>query len=496
VERVYAEIEAISKEEGPENPSFFLETKEIKHYSSSRRIEEKKREGSHLTFVPLRSIEERKFSLNSNKGKEINVVLYNDPSSIVDASSTPDEIDPKTGVVKRTININLAHVKTEKDLMMALFHESYDPAKHGKNERLAENYASHIERTWDTIMYGRENRSLDILDKIDTTEANKSVRELEQKDNLMYSVNKEVFAGVMKELATELVEKRSEIAEKAAKKAGDIVINIAKNTAKNTTLIALGGLVGGPGGALAVGLVIHVKGACYTVKAIVDDSKELKVVLEEAKSDGFTAENVKKVGAAFAPIVVDGVTFFYQAKAITKDASDIKKYKNKGTDRSKDKGTNDGEKSNKPKDSESESGKSDGGGSGKSGNNGSEGGKSGNNGGENSGSGNLHDRDGTEIHNEVLDGEYTDKVNRQRTNEPGGFHDFNSIIDNYAGKGEESLIPRHEEGTHRVIGYDKLIRVKGKMTDKNGKIREGTFEWIINHDDGKINHRFFNEDKK
>ncbi|MDR1425591.1 MAG: hypothetical protein LBI70_01165, partial [Rickettsiales bacterium] len=38
VERVYAEIEAISKEEGPENPSFFLETKEIKHYSSSRRI--------------------------------------------------------------------------------------------------------------------------------------------------------------------------------------------------------------------------------------------------------------------------------------------------------------------------------------------------------------------------------------------------------------------------------------------------------------------------
>ncbi|MDR1425593.1 MAG: hemagglutinin repeat-containing protein [Rickettsiales bacterium] len=109
--------------------------------------------------------------IGSNKGKEIEVILHNDPEGSK-SFSTPDRENPD-GTVSRTIYINLAKVKTEKDLMMALFHESYDPAKHGKNERLAENYASHIERTWDIIMYGRENRSLDILDKIDTTEANR-----------------------------------------------------------------------------------------------------------------------------------------------------------------------------------------------------------------------------------------------------------------------------------------------------------------------------------
>ncbi|MDR1425452.1 MAG: hypothetical protein LBI70_00440 [Rickettsiales bacterium] len=129
------------------------------------------------TDNPEDIVKDKVKNINFNEGKEIEVVLYDDPDG-VNAFSTPYEVDPGDKTVHRVIGINLAKVKTEKDLLLALFHESYDPVRRSKNERLAEDYTSHAKMILDIRMYGRDNRSLDILDKTDTTKANRRAREL------------------------------------------------------------------------------------------------------------------------------------------------------------------------------------------------------------------------------------------------------------------------------------------------------------------------------
>jgi hypothetical protein len=137
--------------------------------------------------------------IGSNGGKKIDIKLYDEPSG-VNGFSTPDTVNPD-GTVSRTICINLANVRTERDLMAAIFHESYDPTKHGKNERLAENYASHIERTWDIIMGGEPARSLNIISKLDTREANKKAKELLKTGNVQFSATSATIALTAAEAA-------------------------------------------------------------------------------------------------------------------------------------------------------------------------------------------------------------------------------------------------------------------------------------------------------
>ncbi|MDR1426057.1 MAG: hypothetical protein LBI70_03675 [Rickettsiales bacterium] len=382
--------------------------------------------------------------IEQNKGKDIEVVIIDNPNK--PAGKCFD--DPNSN--RRIIVFNKAYLRDSSDLIDIAFHESYSKDRHKHNENTASRFGETAKNHWKMFnpvleKYGKNDiktseadlKSLEDLegmaDRGELTANEYIIDSIKQYINAVFKdIDRPLYEDLTDDEKKQLLEELAigaflenqefKMLEKIITAAGDIVVRMAVNAA----LIELADLVAGPGGALAVGIIINIEGACYAIKSIYIEGKKAVVTLMDIVTNGFNRKNTKEFFFELLKIGVNTVLLVSNVRSAwlgTDQLLDLIEesanksggsggensgFENGGSGKSGDSGSesgksgNSGSESGRSGDSGGENSGFENGGSGKSGNSGSGSGKSGdsgsgksgNNGGENSGSGNSGSESG------------------------------------------------------------------------------------------------------